>query len=68
MASLARGAGFDPAGRRCLVLGAGGAARAVVLALAEGGASRRGGPEPDARAGRAAAADLAGPAGLGRVA
>src|SRR5205823_3687271 len=29
--------GFDPAGRRCLVLGAGGAARAVVLALAEAG-------------------------------
>ena len=39
VASLARGAGFDPAGRRCLVLGAGGAARAVVLALAEGGAA-----------------------------
>jgi shikimate dehydrogenase len=31
--------GFDPAGRRCLVLGAGGAARAVVLALAEAGAA-----------------------------
>jgi shikimate dehydrogenase len=30
--------GFDPAGRRCLVVGAGGAARAVVLALAEAGA------------------------------
>jgi shikimate dehydrogenase len=27
--------GFDPAGRRCLVLGSGGAARAVTLALAE---------------------------------
>ncbi len=40
VASLARGAGFDPAGRRCLVAGAGGAARAVVLALAEAGASR----------------------------
>jgi shikimate dehydrogenase len=39
VASLARGAGFDPAGRRCVVLGAGGAARAVVLALAEAGAS-----------------------------
>jgi len=38
IASLARGAGFDPAGRRCLVVGAGGAARAVVLALAEAGA------------------------------
>jgi shikimate dehydrogenase len=30
--------GFDVAGRRCLVLGAGGAARAVVLALAGAGA------------------------------
>jgi shikimate dehydrogenase len=30
--------GFDPAGRRCLVVGAGGAARAVVLALAGAGA------------------------------
>ena len=39
VASLARGAGFDPAGRRCLVIGAGGAARAVVLALAEAGAA-----------------------------
>jgi shikimate dehydrogenase len=38
VASLARGAGFDPAGRRCLVVGAGGAARAVVLALAAAGA------------------------------
>lgn len=31
--------GFDPAGRRCLVLGAGSAARAVTLALAEAGAA-----------------------------
>jgi shikimate dehydrogenase len=30
--------GFDPQGRACVVLGAGGAARAVVLALAEAGA------------------------------
>jgi shikimate dehydrogenase len=37
LASLARGAGFDPAGRRCLILGAGGAARAVALALAGAG-------------------------------
>ncbi|HEY5246690.1 MAG TPA: hypothetical protein VIJ60_13550, partial [Acidimicrobiales bacterium] len=29
VASLRRGAGFDPDGRRCLVIGAGGAARAV---------------------------------------
>jgi shikimate dehydrogenase len=32
--------GFDPAARRCLVLGAGGAARAVVKALADAGASQ----------------------------
>jgi shikimate dehydrogenase len=37
--SVARGAAFVPAGKRCLVIGAGGAARAVVLALAEAGAS-----------------------------
>ncbi len=30
---------FDPAGRRCLVVGAGGAARAVIAALAAAGAS-----------------------------
>ncbi len=39
VASLGRGAGFHPAGRTCLVVGAGGAARAVVLALVEHGAS-----------------------------
>ena len=39
VASLVGDAGFDPAGQRCVVLGAGGAARAVVLALAEAGAS-----------------------------
>ena len=32
--------GFDPAARRCLVLGAGGAARAVVKALADAGAAQ----------------------------
>jgi shikimate dehydrogenase len=37
LASLARGAGFEPAGRRCLILGAGGAARAVAVALAGAG-------------------------------
>jgi shikimate dehydrogenase len=37
--SLVRGVGFDPAGRRCLVIGAGGAARAVILALADAGAA-----------------------------
>ncbi|MDP8975681.1 MAG: shikimate dehydrogenase [Actinomycetota bacterium] len=31
--------GFEPSGRRCLVVGAGGAARAVILALAEAGAA-----------------------------
>jgi shikimate dehydrogenase len=36
--ALRRGAGFDPVGRRCAVIGAGGAARAVVLALADSGA------------------------------
>ncbi len=39
VAALRRGADFDPAGRRCLVAGAGGAARAVLLALARAGAS-----------------------------
>lgn len=38
LASLAD-EGFDPAGRRCVVLGAGGAARAVVRALAGAGAA-----------------------------
>lgn len=38
LAALAADHGFDPAGRRCLVLGAGGSARAVVLALAGAGA------------------------------
>jgi shikimate dehydrogenase len=40
VSSLARGAAFAPEGRRCVVVGAGGAARAVVLALAVGGAAR----------------------------
>jgi shikimate dehydrogenase len=40
VAALRRGAGFEPSGRRCLVVGAGGAARAVVLALAHAGASQ----------------------------
>jgi shikimate dehydrogenase len=39
LAALRHGDGFDPRDRRCLVIGAGGAARAVVLALAEAGAS-----------------------------
>ena len=39
LASLVRAASFDPARKRCLVVGAGGAARAVTLALADGGAA-----------------------------
>ena len=39
LASLERGAGFSPDGRRCLVVGAGGAARAVIAALAGAGAA-----------------------------
>ena len=39
LASLARRAGFEAAGMRCLIIGAGGAARAVTLALAEAGAA-----------------------------
>jgi shikimate dehydrogenase len=39
LAALARGAGFVPESRRCLVVGAGGAARAVVAALADAGAA-----------------------------
>jgi shikimate dehydrogenase len=38
LAALERGAGFEPSGRRCVVVGAGGAARAVVLALTGTGA------------------------------
>ena len=54
--------GFDPAGRRCVVIGAGGAARAVVLALARAGASEIGVANRTAsRAERAAT--LAGSAG-----
>src|SRR5207237_205607 len=37
--ALRASAGFDPAGRHCVVLGAGGAARAVILALHEAGAA-----------------------------
>ncbi|HEX2040149.1 MAG TPA: shikimate dehydrogenase [Acidimicrobiales bacterium] len=39
VAALRSDEGFDPAGRRCLVVGAGGAARSVVLALADAGAA-----------------------------
>ncbi|MEZ5141883.1 MAG: hypothetical protein R2726_05105 [Acidimicrobiales bacterium] len=37
--SLAADAGIEPAGRRCAVLGAGGAARAIVAALGRAGAA-----------------------------
>ncbi len=62
VAALRHGHRFDPDGRRCLVVGAGGAARAVIAGLADAGASEvvvvnR---SPD-RAALAAA--LAGPAG-----
>jgi shikimate dehydrogenase len=39
LAALRHAQGFEPAARRCLVIGAGGAARAVTLALAEAGAA-----------------------------
>lgn len=39
VAALRRRDRFDPAGRRCLVVGAGGAARAVLAALADAGAT-----------------------------
>jgi shikimate dehydrogenase len=39
VASLARGGAFEPTGKHCVVVGAGGAARAVVLALANAGAA-----------------------------
>jgi shikimate dehydrogenase len=39
LASLRRSANFEPAGKRALVLGAGGAARAVIAALADAGAA-----------------------------
>lgn len=55
-------AGFDPAGRRCAVFGAGGAGRAVVLALAEAGAAEVVVINRNAERGRAGAA-LAGEAG-----
>jgi shikimate dehydrogenase len=60
--SLQSEPGFDPSGRRCLVLGAGGAARAVVLALSEAGAAEVVVMNRTAERGRAAAA-LAGRVG-----
>ncbi len=40
LADLREEAAFDPAGKTCAVIGAGGAARAVILALAEAGAGQ----------------------------
>jgi shikimate dehydrogenase len=54
--------GFDPAGKRCVVLGAGGAARAVILALAEAGAEEVVVVNRTPAKGEAAA-ELAGPVG-----
>lgn len=54
--------GFDPAGRRCVVIGAGGAARAVVLALARAGAAEIGVANRTATKAERAAT-LAGPVG-----
>jgi shikimate dehydrogenase len=62
LASLARGAAFDPAGKRCLIVGAGGAARAVALALAGAGAANVTVRNRTAARGEAVAA-LAGAAG-----
>ncbi len=39
LANLKEGAGWTPAGKRCLVLGAGGASRAVIWGLLDGGAA-----------------------------
>ena len=62
VAALRRGDRFEPAERACMVVGAGGAARAVVAALADAGASEV--IVVNRTEGRArAAAGLAGPAG-----
>ena len=68
VASIRTDPGFDPTDRRCVVLGAGGAARAVVLALAQAGAARV--TVVNRNRGRGeAAASLAGDAGaVGEVA
>lgn len=62
VASLAADAGFDPAGRRCVVVGAGGAGRAVTRALADAGAAAVGVVNRSPARAEAAAA-IAGPAG-----
>ena len=69
LASLARAAGFDPAGRRCLIIGAGGAARAVALALgdARGGLGDGGEPDLGESGRRGCAGRVGGPGGRGRA-
>ena len=62
LAALARSSRFDPSGRRCMVVGAGGAARAVIAALGDGGASEVIVVNRTAARGQSAAA-LAGPSG-----
>ncbi len=62
--ALRRDSAFDPAGRRCTVLGAGGASRSLVLALAEARASEVlvAARDPDRAASCAALAGRAGAA------
>lgn len=62
LAALREDEGWDPSGRSCVVLGAGGAARAVILALGTAGASSVSVVARQA-ASAAAAARLAGPVG-----
>lgn len=62
VAALRRGEQFDPKGRHCLVIGAGGAARAVIAALADAGAAEVVVVNRTAERGALAAA-LAGPVG-----
>jgi shikimate dehydrogenase len=64
VASLRHGDRFDPEGARCLVIGAGGAARAVIVGLADAGAGEVIVVNRSAERG-ALAAGLAGP--IGRV-
>lgn len=62
VAALRRGGHFEPQGRRCLVVGAGGAARSIIAALADSGASEVIVVNRTPSRGRSAAA-LAGPVG-----
>ncbi|MHB1712116.1 MAG: shikimate dehydrogenase [Acidimicrobiales bacterium] len=62
VAALRRGGHFEPEGRRCLVVGAGGAARSIIAALAESGASEVVVVNRTLSRGQSAAA-LAGPVG-----